>query len=868
MKSSLKSFLTIMSSNAPREDELGRLLTQVLSETPTVVRRGEETGAGGITSGGRVSGARFVTEGLGSNLARVNRLTISDVIPASQSDLGAVSGTSPQRAGNSLFVDIGQAGSGSEGGLQMLSARSSGSSTIDSVLDVTPLKYDVYQFPLSLEETAALCGQRQSGGITACVRANCKYNHRGPKVAFRPGSIVVAKSSMSVFIEPCTHHTNISSELYKQWKCNPSTLDEWADVFQLVNAQGPAEVFTPESLVAAQTFQQYAKDFRSPSRSVGLDELPFGEKSTSFARLLNEESERALLMFQLKKKENEAASEGRLMGYLLTGEVDAGDAFGRLELETEMAKAVIKAALTKLDDTADLVNEELRVLFARAQTLESGVGQRVPTSNPAFDAPTLWGSIALLAASLDTLQRDTTELASATAVAFTDLEKGLSGSFENQLQEVVVNATVMVADQMTHAMDAVAASNRRLDAVHESLIMMARGTNKLKDEIADVRDAAEKFTTFMDDGPIRTSSTYSTKDSTMSTDISTLKMLVKALGAQMDTVIDGRERRAVKFFGQTFRGHHEAEAWVGEFLDNDSFGLIVDAHLVFEHVYHQAFSDEGSLKDLNVLYKIKIDNITQGLAISSFDNPMPKFLSISTNTLTKKPKIKKVDSSHFDNIDNYEDWDLPIMGFRAKLKEHLEEFEESHIRMIQELLSVEDPAYRVATMSVQTSVGWIHNFISYLDETYMDTSRLQSFTSARAWQLVTQIGRRILTDVASPRNGIKKLFRIGDNAHIAQAMIWPMIQAHEVMARFKKASFKDDPSVSNEFMKFMATNSGSTDGITGLNLKITKLENDLKDAIKTVKGATTSGATASNRVDEVKKLLTTLGSRVAALERK
>lgn len=154
--------------------------------------------------------------------------------------------------------------------------------------------------------------------------------------------------------------------------------------------------------------------------------------------------------------------------------------------------------------------------------------------------------------------------------------------------------------------------------------------------------------------------------------------------------------------------------------------------------------------------------------------------------------------------------------------------------------------------------------ILYIDETYLDTARLQTFTPAKAWQLVTQIGRRILNDIAFPRNGVRKLFRVGDNPRIAQTMFWPMVQSHELMKRFKKANFKDDPSVSNEFMKFMATNSGSNDGVTS---KLTKFETELKESLRMAKGATTSATNSANKADEVKKTLSSLIQRITILEK-
>jgi hypothetical protein len=154
-----------------------------------------------------------------------------------------------------------------QGRFQTQSVRSTGSSTCDSALDTSPLKYDIYWFPLEITEDQSICQQRQSGGVTACIRANCKLNHRGPKLSFRPGTIlvVVARSALSIFIEPSTHNSNISNELMNEWRSGPRSLDEWVDIFRMVNAQSTHEVFTPESLTAAQTFSKYAKEFKSPS---------------------------------------------------------------------------------------------------------------------------------------------------------------------------------------------------------------------------------------------------------------------------------------------------------------------------------------------------------------------------------------------------------------------------------------------------------------------------------------------------------------------------------------------------------------------------------------------------------------------------
>lgn len=849
-----------MSSNPPNDDELSRLLADVMTDTSSgrartvegVLRRNQ----------GEVRDTVVSQSDDSSYRARVNRLTFAE--QASAPDVQGVNtvGTSvTRRVAESLFIDMTASGmESSEGGLPMMSARSSGNSTIETALDAGSLGYEIYQVPLNLRELEKLCFQRQTGGVTACIRNNCKLNHRGPRIAFSPGTILVAKSACSVFIEPKTNSADVSPMLLAEWKQSSRPLDEWSGLFRLVNAREPLSApVTAEALNQARNFNEYAKDWvKSPGSKPGpLVGSIIGEKSSEFAILVEEET---LVLEKEFMEESDIVFDD--------AEVEPGTspstmwAFRRLESKVDINRTVVGKLSERLDDRADAVNEELLLLFTRIQQTENAIGAKVSPSNPQLIAPTIWGSLATLAAAFDEARSELLQIKADVVTESVTLEKRVNDSLEEQLNEVINQATVMLSEQLGATRDSIEENSSAIAASNQSVLMLARGAVKLKDEIAELRRMVSELKESGVGG------THATDDSTVLSDISSLKVTIRSIVQRVDNVVEGREAKVIKFFGLTFRGHIEAETWVADNLDSDSFGLIVDVHLVLEHIYHQAFSDDGAVKELNGLYKIKIDNITQGLAISSFDYSMPRFFSVVPSAANKKPKIRKPDSSHFDNIDNYEDWDLPIMGFRAKLKDHLEEFEETHVRMIGEVLSPEDAAYRVATMSVQTSVNWIQNFIAYIDETYLDTARLQSFTSARAWQLVTQIGRRILHDVAYPRTGVRKLFRVGDNTKIAQAMFWPMVQSHEVMARFKKANFKDDPSVSNEFMKFMATNSGSTDGLASVNTKVGKIEGEIKEAIKLAKGANNGATNSANKVDNLQKLVTALTSRVTSLEKK
>jgi hypothetical protein len=82
------------------------------------------------------------------------------------------------------------------------------------------------------------------------------------------------------------------------------------------------------------------------------------------------------------------------------------------------------------------------------------------------------------------------------------------------------------------------------------------------------------------------------------------------------------------------------------------------------------------------------------------------------------------------------------------------------------------------------------------------------FSASRGWSLITRLVSRILIEVAAPRNGVKQNFVTGRNDIIAQQIFWAVIRSHDIMARYKDKSFKNDPSVSAEYVKFLIMNTG------------------------------------------------------------
>jgi hypothetical protein len=108
--------------------------------------------------------------------------------------------------------------------------------------------------------------------------------------------------------------------------------------------------------------------------------------------------------------------------------------------------------------------------------------------------------------------------------------------------------------------------------------------------------------------------------------IADLTAVIQDLTLFMDSHVEDCASKSAKFFGITLRGNLDSNRWVTENLDDNSLGVIMDVHLVFEHIFHQAYAGEGLLKTLQGQYKVQIDTINQVLACSSFDTRIPKFL--------------------------------------------------------------------------------------------------------------------------------------------------------------------------------------------------------------------------------------------------
>jgi hypothetical protein len=116
--------------------------------------------------------------------------------------------------------------------------------------------------------------------------------------------------------------------------------------------------------------------------------------------------------------------------------------------------------------------------------------------------------------------------------------------------------------------------------------------------------------------------------------VDVVRNIMVVMGRKINQLVSETNQDAVKFNSFGFRRAEEAHALVERHLPNHKFGLIVDAHMVFERL---ASSSAKTIPTLQLLVKIEMKDMSQGVAVSSFDQQLPKLLSDAPSYSVIKP---------------------------------------------------------------------------------------------------------------------------------------------------------------------------------------------------------------------------------------
>jgi vacuolar-type H+-ATPase subunit E/Vma4 len=267
------------------------------------------------------------------------------------------------------------------------------------------------------------------------------------------------------------------------------------EMFLLANSTHHHEILTKESIGQGKTFFDYAKNFKSPGKT--LDDLvPFGNTRDSFTKLL-------LQMGHMKRKASE-----ELLGEDFTGrskrrieqlvdDENIRSVFTELATRVDEPETILCAITEKLDEKDSKVGDELNVLMSRTESIESTLGNRIQSSS--FQVPTVWASIATLAGVIEETKQSLHALLPESAlrqdmeIALKRIEDQALESMRavvNKIDHRIDNEKSNISDTMEERfkvseMKFQKISGKANDTVR-TLMSLAQGASILKDELKEV----------------------------------------------------------------------------------------------------------------------------------------------------------------------------------------------------------------------------------------------------------------------------------------------------------------------------------------------------------------------------------------------
>jgi hypothetical protein len=653
-------------------------------------------------------------------------------------------------------------------------------------------------------------------GQTFCTARNCTTTHQGAIYGARPGWLFVTKAHTSAFSDPGISRLHLTAELLVDWDTKAAGLDEWTRLFLLasqVTHDGPASAAAME---AQNDFAQKAEAFRTPGRGK--------RKAVDEGK-----SPIVLHVSPYKRQFTQTSAEG------LPESLSDEDTLRRIAALDHGLEHTSRSLVDLYSEYSDHTKESsvaVRSLEHKLEKVTKELGSRPQALSSDYDAPTAWGSIGALGQKLDQVAKGVNP--GKTAFDLTQAVERVK-----QLLPGMVNAhTAPLNDRVTKIKD-----------------FSLRSVKKLNDRIS-VESDAWMFSSNPAPAPAVKPST-GTPD--WSSFVTTFETRLDDVSARLSKVTAETDEQAIRFAGLGFRSTKEANAWLVMNLPEHPCGLIVDVHIVMEHVY-AAIEGQEVIGQLQRQIKLGILTLADGLAMSSFQTKVPRFF-----TKQGAHTVIKNDSSFFSEITTWEEWDAPMTGFRAVLKETLTSFRTSHQNNIDDTLDRQTLVYATATMALTDSVAWLEGFIVFIDDYYRDLSKAR-FGTKKAWHVTTRLGRRMFLEVGEPRNGVQNFFKAGFNEQVCQRIFWSALKSHDVMARYKRHNYKDDPSVSSELVKFLAINTGY-EVLESLTIKVAELERGLSAMQKEASAATKSASSAGNKADAIQKVCDGLVKRVAKLEK-
>jgi len=479
---------------------------------------------------------------------------------------------------------------------------------------------------------------------------------------------------------------------------------------------------------------------------------------------------------------------------------------------------VIANALQKMyasqQNDAGIATESFQHTDIRITKMEQDFGTPPQNLDDEFQAPNLWLTVGAIADLVKTLQGE-----------LLNVKKSNSKSTLDKTEFTVM--TKQVHELNLFAVDAVRKLNKRINSN-----LVSFNPDHVTSNLMDEMDKRESI--------------LLARMNTMQEDLSALR--------------SSKDSTVIKFGQLGFRSQQDCTAWLQTHHPGNEFGLLVDFHLVMEHVFVQ-INGQKLLANLEKIYKMDLRSNNQALAISSFEGRLPRFFSNDSKVHVKK------DESYFHGIKSWDEWDLPNDGFRDRLNVELHLFKNGHLETLDNELTHLSPFHNLCVLALTESVAWVDSLIKFVHDTYNEYSRSR-YGHRKAWHITTRLAKSLIEKVATPRNSIHNSFTINKPSQVSKSITYASLRSLDLMMEIIRVNFKNSPIITAELSKFLALNT-NYEAVEQVQKKLVAIESEHASMKKDVKSAVSAANTAGNKwnstlkpqFEDFKKRIRSLESR-------
>ena len=701
-------------------------------------------------------------------------------------------------------------------------------------------------------------------GSAFCTRRNCSVQaHQRVKAGFAGSGmkiVVIHRNGTvvdSAFVEPSLVWDQIPPDTWIEWSEAFYSLPRWTQEFQAVGLVGDGKASSAD-VKCELGFLVKAESFKTPSkrqRDDDPDEPSFGDwEVIKHVRSLPtdpNELEKLVTGTGLSK-----SFVSEVLSNLETSVVDMGEGM------KEVAE-ICKDRFMKVDSN-------LAMLSVATQNLKGSLGVTVPL-DARFEAPTLWGTTGFIADELIKVGIDTAALnesflsvkeSVATILAGLEESEAKTKSESGKIMQVVkavLDKVKTLGPEVVHLQNTVASLVDKVSKFSSSRSSKKTGCAAHGGQVDDLLSMLAGNSMDLDDGSpgIPGVTTEGPHDHPC---CDCLQLIIDQILPDVENLKASVEDTAVTFGGLGLKSFAECAAWVRTSFPGLRYGLIIDPLIMFDRIFGNEHTDSTAyLKMLETRLKLCIETGAEASALHSLQFPQPRLFHVGRPAIhvePNKPRLNKLMA--------HKCWKSGGEGVHNHIVKQMNMLHTSMMTDINYAFLGSDPAMvsarTIATMSLTNTVTFITQLLSAIDTIYEKLTVMSKFSKEQAWCLSVQILDRFMEDLFVPKDGVLDAMSINDPFSVCAHLVWAAFKTQDIMATYVDHNFENHPAISTEYVKFLATNSGSD--------RLDRLSNQFEGLSEKTNRTADDAKKAGSKADAANTKLTELLKEVAALSKK